>query len=88
MFKQGTPKDFFQTMVGEIGVNAKTATDLAQNQQDICDAIENQRLSVAGVDTDEEAINLVKYQNCYNLSSKVISVMDELLDRLINYTGV
>lgn len=88
MFKQGSPASFFQTMVAEIGVNSKTANNLAKNQEDICKSIENQRLSVSGVDADEEAINLVKYQNCYNLSSKVISVMDELLDRLINNTGV
>lgn len=88
MFKQGNPSSFFQTMVAEIGVNSSTASSLAENQQDICKSVENQRLSVAGVDVDEEALNLVKYQNCYNLSAKVISVMDEMLDRLINYTGV
>jgi len=88
MFKQGTPSNFFQTMVAEIGVNAESALKLSKNQRDICASIENQRLSVAGVDVDEEAMNLMKFQNCYNLSSKVISVMDELLDRLINYTGV
>lgn len=88
MFKQGSPASFFQTMVAEIGVNASTASSLSKNQEDICKSIENQRLSISGVDVDEEALNLVKYQNCYNLSSKVISVMDELLDRLINYTGV
>ena len=88
MFKQGSPASFFQTMVAEIGVNTSTASSLSQNQEDICKSITNQRLSSSGVDVDEEAMNLVKYQNCYNLSSKVISVMDELLDRLINYTGV
>lgn len=88
MFKQGSPSSFFQTMVAEIGVNTSTASSLSENQEDICKSITNQRLSASGVDVDEEALNLVKYQNCYNLSSKVISVMDELLDRLINYTGV
>lgn len=88
MFKQGSPASFFQTMVAEIGVNANTAISLSKNQADICKTISNQRLSISGVDVDEEAINLVKYQNCYNLSAKVISVMDELLDRLINATGV
>ena len=88
MFKQGNPASFFQTMVAEIGVYTKSAISLAKNQEDICKSIQNQRLSVSGVDLDEEALNLVKYQNCYNLSAKVISVMDEILDRLINNTGV
>ena len=88
MFKQGSPASFFQTMVAEIGVNTSSASNLSKNQEDIVKSINNQRLSVSGVDIDEEALNLVKYQNCYNLSAKVISVMDEVLDRLINYTGV
>ena len=33
-------------------------------------------------------MNLVRFQNAYNLSAKVISVMDEIYDRLINYMGV
>ena len=30
---------------------------------------------------------LVRFQNAYNLSAKVISTMNELYDRLINYMG-
>jgi flagellar hook-associated protein 1 FlgK len=39
------------------------------------------------VDMDEEALNLVKFQNSYNLNSHVISVMNEVYDKLINGTG-
>ena len=44
--------------------------------------------SVSGVDEDEEAMNLIKFQNAYNLASKMISVMSEMYDKLINETGV
>ena len=54
----------------------------------IITTIGNQRTSISGVDEDEEALNLVKFQNAYNLNSKVISVMAELYDKLINETGV
>jgi flagellar hook-associated protein 1 FlgK len=43
---------------------------------------------VSGVDEDEEALYLVKFQNAYNMASKVISIMAELYDKLINETGV
>lgn len=88
MFKQGTPASFFQTMVAEVGIDSKKSTDNAKNQEDILSVISNQKLSVSGVDTDEEAMNLVMYQNAYNLSAKVISVMNEIYDKLINGTGV
>ena len=41
-----------------------------------------------GVDTDEEAMDLVKFQQAYNLSTKMMTVMNQLYDRLINNTGV
>lgn len=87
LFKQGTPDNFFQTMVAEVGIDMKKATTFADSQTDILKTITNQRLSVSGVDIDEEAMNLVRFQNAYNLSAKVISVMDEIYDRLINYMG-
>ena len=39
-------------------------------------------------DNSVEAVNLVKFQNAYNLASKVISVMSEIYNKLINETGV
>ena len=45
-------------------------------------------MSISGVDEDEEATNLVKYQHAYGLSSKMIQVLTEVYDRLILQTGV
>lgn len=87
LFKQGAPDGFFQTLVAEIGIDTGKASTFSESQSNILDTITNQRLSVSGVDVDEEAMNLVRYQNAYNLSAKVISVMDEIYDKLINYMG-
>lgn len=87
MFKQGTPSGFLQSLIAELGVDASKAKNFNINQQDILNTIDNQRLSVSGVDTDEESMALVRYQNAYNLSCKVIQTMDEIYDRLINYMG-
>ena len=46
-----------------------------------------QRESVSGVDMDEEMVNLVRYQHAFSGAARVITAMDELLDRLINGTG-
>ncbi|MFV0341932.1 MAG: flagellar hook-associated protein FlgK [Anaerocolumna sp.] len=88
MFKQGTPASFFQTMVAEVGIDSDKASDAVDSQTNILNMITNQRLSVSGVDMDEEAMNLVLFQNAYNLSAKVISIMDEIYDKLINGTAV
>lgn len=88
MFRQGAPASFLQTMVSEVGIDTKKAKQFAQNQEDICASIEYQRLSVMGVDTEEEAMNLIRYQNTYNLSAQAISVMNEIYNKLINDMGV
>ena len=84
MFKQGDPAAFLQTLVGEVGVDTKASLNFAESQEDIVQAVTSQRLSVAGVDIDEEAMNLAKYQEAYNLAAKVIAVMSETYDTLIN----
>lgn len=87
MFRQGQPASFLQTLVSEVGIDSRKAGQFKQNQEDILKSVTNQRLSVSGVDQEEEAMNLVRYQSAYNLSSKVISVMNEVYDKLINYMG-
>lgn len=87
-FDQGTPEAYFQTLVAEIGIDTDKANTIAESQNNILDTITNQRLSISGVDIDEEAMNLVRYQNAYNLSAKVITVMNEIYNKLINEMGI
>ena len=50
--------------------------------------IGNQRLSVMGVDEDEEASALVQFEHSYTLNSKMINTLTQVYDRLIRETGV
>ncbi|MBU5477762.1 flagellar hook-associated protein FlgK [Eubacterium sp. MSJ-13] len=88
VFKQGTPTAFLQVMTASIGVDSNKIVSAATNAENIQKSIENRRLSVMGVDEDEEAQNLVITQNLLNAQYRVISVMNEVLDKLINQTGV
>lgn len=88
MFDQGKPEEFYQALTSDIGVDTKTAETFSTNQDKIVKSIDNQRLSISGVDTDEEAMDLVKFKNCYNLSAKVISVMNEIYNKLINEMAI
>lgn len=80
--------EFLQTILSDIALGASSANTFFGNFSNIGRTIENQRMSVSGVDNDEEALNLVKFQEAYNLSSKMIQVMTEIYDRLILSTGV
>lgn len=87
-FRGGRPEDWMQSIISVSTIDAQSAKNMYMNHENIGEAIVNQRLSVMGVDKEEEAVALVKYQHAYELASKVISVMNEIYDRLINQTGV
>lgn len=87
MFAQGTPAQFLQSISTSLAVDTKKYNSFSKNMNEVSTTINNQRLSISSVDTNEEAANLVRYQNGYNLASKVISVMNQVYDKLINQTG-
>lgn len=88
MYRGGGADDFLQCMISDISVDTQEAEIFQTNYSNIESTIEQQRMSISGVDNDEEAVNLVKFQNAYNLSSKMISVLTEIYDKLIEETGV
>lgn len=50
-------------------------------------SVENARLSVMGVSLDEEMANMLVYQKAYDAAARIVSEIDQMLDRLINGTG-
>lgn len=87
-FRGCSASEFLQCILSDVALNAERANIFYQSFYDISGTIDMQRISISGVDEDEEAVNLVKYQNGYNLASKMIQTLTEIYDRLILETGV
>lgn len=87
-YEGGTAIEYLNSIVTEIGIDTKRAGSLETNYLNIQKTIQNQRLSVMGVDAEEEAMNLVKYKEAYDLSAQIISIMNQIYDKLINQTGL
>ena len=87
-FRGCTSAEFLTCILSDISLNSMSAKTFRTNSNNIRAAIQNQRDSVSSVDDDEEALDLVKFQNAYNLNAKVIQTMTEIYDRLILQTGV
>ncbi len=85
---QGTFGDYIRSMIGKIGVQSQEATRQAQNQQILVDQVDSQRQSVSGVSIDEEMANMIKYQHAYDASARMITTIDQMLDKIINGMGV
>ncbi|MBE5906053.1 MAG: flagellar hook-associated protein FlgK [Lachnospiraceae bacterium] len=88
MFRGGKAADFLSCLLSDISVDTQKAEIFTKNYENLNQAIQTQRMSVSSVDKDEEALNLVKFQKSYNLSSKLVQVLQEMYDRLILETGV
>ncbi len=87
-FRGASASEFLQCILSDVTLNTSRAELLHTSFTNIASSIDTQRLSISGVDEDEEAVNLVKYQNGYNLASKMIQTLTEIYDKLILETGV
>ncbi len=87
-FRNATVSEFLDTLLSDVALNAGNAKDFYDTYYGIAVTIENQRSSISSVDEDEEAMNMIKYENAYTLSSKMIQTLTEVYDRLILQTGV
>jgi len=87
-FRGNNAQSFLICLLGDSGLNAQSANSFQEIYANIEESIQNSRFSVSGVDSDEEAANMIKFQNAYNLASKMISVLNQCYDRLITQTGV
>lgn len=87
-FRGAPTADFLVCILADVALNANSANTFYNTYHNVGQSIDNQRLSISGVDKDEEAVSLVKYQNAYNLASRMIQTLTEIYDRLILQTGV
>ena len=71
-------------MIGELGVDSASAQKNEANTQTLADSVDQNRQSVSAVSLDEEMTDMIKYQQSYNASARMITVINELLDKLIN----
>jgi len=78
----------YRQLVVRLGSESQSAQQKTTTQQSVVQQIQASRDSAAGVDLDEEQTNLITYQQAYNAAAKFLSVLDGVLDTLINHTLV
>ena len=79
---------YYNTVMSHLGADAENLDKKMKQQDDLMVQINQWRQSTAGVDWNEELTNMIKFQTGYGACSRVLTSMDEILDRLINSTGV
>jgi flagellar hook-associated protein 1 FlgK len=83
-----TINDYYNSLVGTLGVEVNEARSFASNFELLVQQIEFTRQSVQGVSLDEEMTNMVKFQQAYDAAARFITAMDQALDTLIFGMGI
>jgi len=80
--------DYYGSLVANMGIQVQNSKNLTSNEQTLVDQITTWRQSVSGVNIDEEMTNMIKFQKGYSSAARVVTALDEMLDKLINSTGM
>lgn len=71
-----------------LGNDQKTTGDVLDNYYSSAEDLDLSREAVSGVDLNDEAVSMMQLQKSYSASCRLLTTIDELLDKLINGTGV
>jgi len=76
--------DSYRNMVGDVGISTNQAENNSLSHQRLLDQAISARESISGVNLDEEAANLIRFQQAYQAAAQVISTASVLFDTLLN----
>lgn len=80
--------DYFAETVTNVGLKGEQAEQMLLSQNAIMNDLRDLRDSISGVNIDEELADIIKFQHGYNAAAKYVTVIDEMLDTIINRLGV
>lgn len=81
-------QSFYAGIIGELGVQGQQAVKMTENTIILLGAVSNRRDSISSVSLDEEMTDMIRFQQAYNASARMITVVDETLDKIINGMGL
>jgi flagellar hook-associated protein 1 FlgK len=87
MFDGGALTDGYAGLIAQIGIRTQSATYAAKVSTSIAITLEKDRTGVSGVNLDEEAAQLLQYQQAYQASAKLIQIAQSVFDTLIQTLG-
>jgi flagellar hook-associated protein 1 FlgK len=76
--------EFYNALVSAIGIESASAQAGVRQQEGVLLQLNNRRESISGVSIDEELVDLIQFQQAFNASARMISLVEELFDTLIN----
>jgi flagellar hook-associated protein 1 FlgK len=85
---KGGADELYRRTVVALGVEAQAAGRRVEIQDNILAQVDAARESESGVNLDEELTTMLAFQKAYEGAARFVSAVDQMLDTLINRTGV
>ena len=87
-FFKGNFYNCFVNIENVLNIDLKAGNSTLENKITVINQTADLKDSISGVSLDEEGINLLHYQQSYSAAARLMTTLDEALDKLINGTGV
>ncbi|MDR2923965.1 MAG: flagellar hook-associated protein FlgK [Treponema sp.] len=75
--------DYFADSTGRMGLLGEQSRDALATEVQIMKELHDMRLSISGVNIDEELANMIRYQHGYNAAARFVSTVNSMLDVLM-----
>lgn len=82
------PDDYYQKIILAVGNGGSEAANITKNQLKLVQSSDAYRQSIMGVSMDEELSNMMKYKFAYSASSRLMNVIDDMLETIILKLGI
>jgi flagellar hook-associated protein 1 FlgK len=79
-----TPIGYYSNLVFGLGNEVANSSAELSSSQLILNQLQDQRGSISGVNLNEEAANMLQYQNAYDAAAKVVTTINDMLKTVIN----
>ena len=75
---------YFASLTAQVGNAVSSANTAVTSQTQVVAQAQSARQQLSGVSLDEEAVQLVQLQRSYQAASKVVNVVDQLMQSILN----
>ncbi len=86
-YKAHNFNEYYTEMIGALATKGEKFKNIYQSQESLVTSVDNQRLSVTAVSSDEELTNMIRFQQAYNASARYVNAVSEMLEHLLNALG-
>ena len=78
-----TAEEAYQQLLSSVGRQSGHATEARTARQSLLDSLDTQYANEAGVSLDDEAVDIMRYQQVYTASTRLVKIANDMLQEIV-----